>query len=54
MKFERDIMTRLKNKLEDYSNPLLVMGVRQIGKTTAIKNFLNNSEETYICKFRFR
>lgn len=48
MEFTRDIMNRLEIELNNYQKPLLIIGARQIGKTTTIRNFLNDNQTNYL------
>lgn len=48
MEFNREIIKTLEIELNDYQKPLLVIGARQIGKTTTIQNYLNRSEFSHV------
>lgn len=41
MEFKRDIEVTLKEKLNAYKKPIMIIGARQIGKTTAAKKVAN-------------
>lgn len=48
MKFRRTIEAEIKNGLDNYKSPLMVLGARQIGKTTTIKNILEKQKINYV------
>lgn len=48
MYFERDIIHELESRLNNYDLPMLVLGARQIGKTTSIKHYLESSNVDFI------
>lgn len=45
MKFERDIKKVLVSKVENYKKPLLLLGARQVGKTTVVKEIIKEQGE---------
>lgn len=48
MYFNRTIIKELESLNINYNKPILVLGARQIGKTTTIHNFLKSSSTNYI------
>lgn len=46
MNFERDIKNTLRNKIKAYRKPLLLLGARQVGKTTVAKELMNEFEKS--------
>lgn len=48
MKFTRSIIKKIDFELNNGNKPLLVIGARQIGKTTSIRNYLDSRPKGYM------